>query len=567
MAFLQKLRQKVKKCLLQDSDGPVSSPLSGFYGNGNAPSPLNPRLVDGLATLMSSGSGNLENIAFNPASTVRTSKETLTTVSSSVSSRTVLANISNRMSANPENVKPGQLSGNGSVRLVRGDATARSASKKDSSPKHTPKRAPLSRLNQRSENVFKPPSHSKKIKLRDSWSRFREQVNSSTPKESKSRMPQPFPALRFADKTELWNVMCKKESGMYLRLPDCLTGDRHPNLQPRMRAILVDWLIEVSEVYKLHRETLYLSVDFLDRYLSHAKADLARSQLQLVGITCLFIASKIEEIYPPKLREFSFVTDGACEEHEIVQMELVVIKGLQWGLSPQTPNRWLKTYMQINSLNTKDTQKEEESGTNFVKTRFNQVDYLRAMQLLDLVTLDSESLRFRYSVLAAAVIYHCHDEQSALQASGYTWDDIRSCVEWMCPYVSALTETVAVPTLRSFTEVQPEDFHNIQTHTVELTVLEDAQAKQAEMREKEDLAHVGSPFTAAEETDSDSEELNQLAQAALMTPPTPSTAPLRHAHSHAHKSEGKSDAKIRHPHQQSSVFLSPTSEAENSGIW
>ena len=64
-------------------------------------------------------------------------------------------------------------------------------------------------------------------------------------------------------------------------------------------------------------------------------------------MTCLFIAAKIEEIYPPKLQEFAFVTDGACSEDEIIQMELVVLKGLNWGLSPMTPNRWMKTYMQV----------------------------------------------------------------------------------------------------------------------------------------------------------------------------------------------------------------------------
>ena len=102
------------------------------------------------------------------------------------------------------------------------------------------------------------------------------------------------------------------------------------------------------QVYKLHRETLYLAVDFLDRYLG-ATRDMPRNRLQLVGITCLFVASKIEEIYPPKLREFAFVTDGACSEEEITHMELVVLKGLNWGLSPQTPNRWIKTYMQVNN--------------------------------------------------------------------------------------------------------------------------------------------------------------------------------------------------------------------------
>jgi len=49
----------------------------------------------------------------------------------------------------------------------------------------------------------------------------------------------------------------------------------------------------VSEVYKLHRETYYLALDFIDRYLS-IKHDIAKQRLQLVGTTALFIAAKIE---------------------------------------------------------------------------------------------------------------------------------------------------------------------------------------------------------------------------------------------------------------------------------
>ena len=83
--------------------------------------------------------------------------------------------------------------------------------------------------------------------------RFRQYVNSEMPKEKSSRPspPVPFPTLQFAEKGDLWNVMTKKESGMYLRDPQILAGEKHSNLQPRMRAILVDWLIEVSEVSRI----------------------------------------------------------------------------------------------------------------------------------------------------------------------------------------------------------------------------------------------------------------------------------------------------------------------------
>lgn len=57
---------------------------------------------------------------------------------------------------------------------------------------------------------------------------------------------------------------------------------QHPSLSPRMRTILLDWLIEVCEVYRLHRETFYLAADFFDRYMSR-EMQMPKTKLQLIG--------------------------------------------------------------------------------------------------------------------------------------------------------------------------------------------------------------------------------------------------------------------------------------------
>lgn len=56
-----------------------------------------------------------------------------------------------------------------------------------------------------------------------------------------------------------------------------------------MRGVLVDWLVEVSEEYKLLPDTLYLSVSYIDRYLSLNAV--SRQQLQLLGVSSMLIAS------------------------------------------------------------------------------------------------------------------------------------------------------------------------------------------------------------------------------------------------------------------------------------
>ena len=51
-----------------------------------------------------------------------------------------------------------------------------------------------------------------------------------------------------------------------------------------MRALLADWLIEVCAEFLLHRETYYMALNFVDRYLS-VKLNVAKSNLQSIGVT------------------------------------------------------------------------------------------------------------------------------------------------------------------------------------------------------------------------------------------------------------------------------------------
>lgn len=141
---------------------------------------------------------------------------------------------------------------------------------------------------------------------------------------SSDSRPCPLPALSWADPRGVWKSMCRRDGRNLLdRHPNML--DRHPGILKKMRAILLDWLIEVCEVYKLHRETYHLAMDYLDRYLSRTQ-ETCKTQLQLIGITCLFIAAKMEEIYPPKISEFAYVTDGACDEAQIQMQELGILQ-------------------------------------------------------------------------------------------------------------------------------------------------------------------------------------------------------------------------------------------------
>ena len=93
-----------------------------------------------------------------------------------------------------------------------------------------------------------------------------------------------------------------------------------------MREILVDWLVEVHLKFKLLPETLYLTVNIIDRFLE--KQNVMRNKLQLVGVTAMLIASKYEEIYPPIVTDFVYITDNAYSKKEILEMEEQILVSL-----------------------------------------------------------------------------------------------------------------------------------------------------------------------------------------------------------------------------------------------
>lgn len=115
-------------------------------------------------------------------------------------------------------------------------------------------------------------------------------------------------SLPWFHSNSLWtNMIAKTYDQTYKSRPNFL--ESHPAISVKMRSVLCDWLIEVKfevsiektknsffkvcEVYNLHRESYHLALAYIDQYLSNT-SNLPKSKLQLLGITSLFIAAKIE---------------------------------------------------------------------------------------------------------------------------------------------------------------------------------------------------------------------------------------------------------------------------------
>merc|ERR1712126_663015 len=106
----------------------------------------------------------------------------------------------------------------------------------------------------------------------------------------------------------------KKSAVLANYLKGCPTNEK-------MRAVLIDWLVEVQIQFKLLQETLFLTVNTIDRFMAAQGKTVPRSKLQLVGVSAMFLVSKIEEIYAPSISDFVYITDNAYTDVGIRQME------------------------------------------------------------------------------------------------------------------------------------------------------------------------------------------------------------------------------------------------------
>lgn len=117
---------------------------------------------------------------------------------------------------------------------------------------------------------------------------------------------------------------------------------KNATILPKMRAVLIDWLVGVHLQFHLLQETLYTTVAILDRFLQVEVDTIPRNKLQLVGVAAMLVASKYEEIYAPEIKDFVYITDKAYTEKEIIRMELRILHGLEFNLGRPLPLHFLR---------------------------------------------------------------------------------------------------------------------------------------------------------------------------------------------------------------------------------
>lgn len=273
-------------------------------------------------------------------------------------------------------------------------------------------------------------------------------------------------SLKYGKLSEDLFIMLNNEKKHYGQIRDYLgPSGKVREITSEMRAILVDWLVEVVEEFRLQSETLFLTVHYIDRYLSLTEVSINRGKLQLLGITSLLIASKYEEIYVPAICDIVYIADNTYTKDEILLMELNLLNSLKFDICVCTIKRFVEYFLKTaeDGVPVEDKQRS---------TLENLAGYIAELSLVE--------YRFsikRPSLIGASIV--C----LALHALGLTWtyilerechyslDELNGCVQDLWKLVS---EAPTSHLQAIYTKYAQKKFDSVSTRMIDPPCLGDA---------------------------------------------------------------------------------------------
>ncbi|KAL0274913.1 UNVERIFIED_CONTAM: hypothetical protein PYX00_002935 [Menopon gallinae] len=152
----------------------------------------------------------------------------------------------------------------------------------------------------------------------------------------------------------------------------------------QMRTVLVDWIFEVQQSFRLLNETVQLAIALLDRFMQDHPG-IVKDELQLVAVACIFLASKYEEMYPPDLEDLVDISAKTYTKGQILKMEQVIFSALDFQMGRPLPSQFLRRYGRAGSV--------------------DFVTYCFSKYFIDLSLVNYSLCHIRPSLLAAACLY------------------------------------------------------------------------------------------------------------------------------------------------------------------
>ena len=205
---------------------------------------------------------------------------------------------------------------------------------------------------------------------------------------------------------------------------------KQKNINDKMRAILVDWIIEVHHHFHLKRKTLFQTILIIDLYLSFKIID--KVNFQLLGLSSLLISIKENENYSIKLEEFIKLTDNAYTKRELLIMEMNILKTLKFEILAPTSDEF------YNILS---------------KTfNFNKIQHHLGEYFIDSSLLDYNMLKYKASTIAIACayivmkFYKLNGYKELYTSNIISWDSsqkiIKECAKDLCYLVKDLSKSL-----------------------------------------------------------------------------------------------------------------------------
>lgn len=224
--------------------------------------------------------------------------------------------------------------------------------------------------------------------------------------------------------SEIFTYMYELELRM---LPDPQYLLKQKHLKPKMRSILVDWLVEMHLRFRLLPESLFLALNIMDRFMSIEVVQI--DKLQLLATGSLFIAAKYEEVFSPSVKNYAYFTEGSYTEDEILQAEKYILTVLSFDLNYPNPMNFLR---RISKADDYDVQ-------------------LRTLgkYLLEITAVDYNFIGMRPSLCCAAAMYIARlilektpvwNGNLIHYSGGYRVSDLQQCAELLLQYLISPVE-------------------------------------------------------------------------------------------------------------------------------
>ena len=216
------------------------------------------------------------------------------------------------------------------------------------------------------------------------------------------------------DLTFYKNLIENSQKIKKINYKDILKNQKKISWQDRLHTMV--WMMQICEEFAFKRDTFHYACNYFDNYLTFGKEKIKNAKmLQLIGITCISISGKIEEVQIPKLKEYANSIDESFNIKDIIDMEQKVCLSLGWKLINVNINTWLNWYicqwdLYIDSVDDIKQQLltyiSEDEIIYYKKSNDNSYyNYRKICQIIDMIALDYFSYKFEPRILMAVSLF------------------------------------------------------------------------------------------------------------------------------------------------------------------